>query len=47
MVAANVIGVSDRTERQMDIQDFSESDEDLDPSADYVRAAAHWRYRRA
>jgi hypothetical protein len=44
MVSAKVIGVSDCTERQMDIQDSSESDESFGLPADYVRAAAHWRY---
>jgi len=44
MVAAKVIGVSDCTERQVDMQDSSESDEVFGLPADYVRAAAHWRY---
>jgi hypothetical protein len=44
MVAANVIAVSDCTERQMDIQDSSEGDEMFGLPGDYVRAAAHWRY---
>jgi hypothetical protein len=44
MVAANVIVVSDCAERQMDIQDSSESDEVFGLSAHYVRSAAHWRF---
>jgi hypothetical protein len=44
MVAAKVIGVSDCSERQTDIQDPSEGDEMFGLPGDYVRAAAHWRY---
>jgi hypothetical protein len=44
MVAAKVIGVSDSTERQMDIQDSSERDEMFGLPGDYVRATAHWRH---
>jgi hypothetical protein len=43
MVAAKVIGVSDCTEHQMDIQDSSERDGTFGHPRDYVRAAAHWR----
>jgi hypothetical protein len=43
MVAAKVTRVSDRTERQMDIQDSSVGDEILGVPGDYVQAAAHWR----
>jgi hypothetical protein len=42
-VAAKVIGVSDCTERQIDIQDPSERDEMFGHPRDYVRAAVHWR----
>ena len=41
---AKVIRVSDRTERQMDIQDSSVGDEILGvPAGDYAQAAARWR----
>jgi hypothetical protein len=40
---AKVIRVSDRAERQMDIQDSSVGDEILGVPGDYVQAAAHWR----
>jgi hypothetical protein len=43
MVAAKVTRVSDRTERQMDIQDSSVGHGMLGVPGDYVQAAAHWR----
>jgi hypothetical protein len=43
MVAAKVVRVTERTERQMDIRGSSEGDEMFGLAGDYVQAAAHWR----